>query len=687
MASLIFQDAEKARDAICAENQKKIRQLYEDWAEEVGQRAKYYAGKTTASSYWQEQQMLELQRQLTEQSKVIANQIYTGTKESIYTVADSVVGCNAKFLADLGFPKDGLQVAFTNVPTQVVNNIVTGQIYEGGWNLSAAIWGDNEKTLSDIYSIVARGRAQNMTAYEISKALESYVSPNKAKQWNLTMPGGVKIYKRSVDYNAQRLVRTLTQHAYQQGVIQVAKANPFVQTIIWHANGSRVCELCMDRDGKEYKWNELPMDHPNGMCVMEPKIDMDSTVDQLADWFNAEDGTYPEIDAFAVQFGYVPGVSQLDPIQKKWLDAAGYTNGQMPKDFTEFAYKLTFGQQGELLEAAGYDWTDPHPFQKMEKYYNANVVKPGSSTSVKVSVGSVSGVESLGTSKSKTFNYWYTKLSEEQKLFAQQLKNNSGLTWQQWYEKNIYTGSGTPVATAAKKRAASSVLPRGKVMYDQQGRTIGSLSMDDIEALFGQQTESDMLKMEANAFARMTNAQSAGIRVYTGSAYDDMNSYLRKKAVGRNASLSEELKKSMQDAQAGLANASMERAIVVRRGTDLGDLAGFMPGDFRTNIRALESMTVDELNARFAGTTGRYAGFTSTSSLYDRGFSGDVEIIATLPKGAQASSVMSVSRYGTAEGETLLNSGTVVYIDRIEVSDGHKESSIRVFMDVIGVEN
>lgn len=305
-SSLIFKDAEKARDAICAEDQKKIRQLYSDWADEVGKRAEYYRSKETASSYWQEQQMLELQRQLTEQSKVIANQIYTGTKGSMYTVADSVVGCNAKYLSELGFPSDGVNRAFTSVPTQVVNNLVTGQIYEGGWNLSSAIWSDNEQTLHDIYQIVAQGRAMNMSAYEVSKMLEQYVNPNKAKQWNLTMSDGRRIYKRSVDYNAQRLTRTLTQHAYQQGIIQCAKDNPFIQTIIWRANGSRTCELCLDRDGKEYRWDEVPMDHPNGMCTMEPKIDMDKTIDQLADWFNAEDGEYPEIDAFANKFGYVP---------------------------------------------------------------------------------------------------------------------------------------------------------------------------------------------------------------------------------------------------------------------------------------------------------------------------------------------------------------------------------------------
>ena len=33
-------------------------------------------------------------------------------------------------------------------------------------------------------------------------------------------------------------------------------------------------------------------------------VKIDNKIDQLADWFNSTDGTYPEIDAFAGNFGY-----------------------------------------------------------------------------------------------------------------------------------------------------------------------------------------------------------------------------------------------------------------------------------------------------------------------------------------------------------------------------------------------
>lgn len=301
---LIFRSADKAKQAIMASNQREIAKLYSDWAKEIGDKALYYSMKTNKSAWLQQMNMVQLQGQLTATSRQVSNEIHGLAKHSIYLTADAVVQANNKWLIGLGFPQDGVQAAFVHVPDEIVRRLVNGQIYEGGWNLSKAIWTNNEKTLKEIYGIVAKGRAMNMSAYEISKLLESYVSPGKRKLWNLTMKDGTKIYKKAVDYSAQRLVRTLTQHAYQQSFIATTEKNPFITDYIWHANGSRACPLCIDRDGQHYPKDELPMDHPNGMCTMEPNVDMNKTIDQLADWVNSPDGTFPEIDVFARELGY-----------------------------------------------------------------------------------------------------------------------------------------------------------------------------------------------------------------------------------------------------------------------------------------------------------------------------------------------------------------------------------------------
>lgn len=331
MASLIFKDAEAAKAAIMASQQKEIAKLYEDWADEIGERAKYYSHKSTASAPVSERYYRELQKQLRQTSQEVSNEVYKKIKSNIYTIADAVVSDNVKWLESFGFSSAGLNAAFSYVPHEIVQNLVTGQIYDSGWSLSSRIWGDNEQTLKDIYQVMAKGLAENKPIYEIAKDLESYVRPSARLPWNLRMADGKKIYKKQIDYNAQRLARTLVQHGYQQSFIATTQKNPFITEYIWRSNGSRVCDLCKARDGVHYKKTELPMDHPNGMCTMEPVVAEDM-IDQLADWFNSPDGTYPEIDEFAGNFGWTKQQSGKQQIINSYVS---YLTDNVAKQFTE----------------------------------------------------------------------------------------------------------------------------------------------------------------------------------------------------------------------------------------------------------------------------------------------------------------------------------------------------------------
>lgn len=375
---LIFKDSEAAKLAIMDSQKKEIAALYESWADEIGERAKYYSHKSTASAPLSERYYRELQKQLRETSQQVSNEVYGIIKNNTYTVADAVVADNVKWLEQFGFSAKGLNAAFSYVPDSVVRNLFTGQIYDSGWSLSSRIWGDNENTLKEIYKVMAGGLAQQKPIYEIAKDLEKYVRPSAAKPWNLVAPDGRKIYPKQIDYNAQRLARTLVQHGYQQSFVATTQKNPFITEYIWRSNGSRVCDLCKARDGVHYKKNELPLDHPNGMCTMEPAIAEDM-IDQLADWFNSPDGTFPEIDEFAGNFGY--HVSKTGTV----------------KDF-------------------------------LDKY--------GTST--------------------KSPNAWFSSLTPIQKAEAKALKDESGLTWNQWYEKNIYAGDGSNLGKKAKAKVFSS---------------------------------------------------------------------------------------------------------------------------------------------------------------------------------------------------------------------------------------
>lgn len=640
MASLIFKDAEAAKAAIMASQQKEIAKLYEDWADEIGERAKYYSHKSTASAPVSERYYRELQKQLRQTSQEVSNEVYKKIKSNIYTVADAVVSDNVKWLESFGFSSDGLNAAFSYVPHEIVQNLITGQIYDSGWSLSSRIWGDNEQTLKDIYQVMAKGLAENKPIYEIAKDLESYVRPSAKLPWNLRMADGKKIYKKQVDYNAQRLARTLVQHGYQQSFIATTQKNPFITEYIWRSNGSRVCDLCKARDGVHYKKTELPMDHPNGMCTMEPVV-ADDMIDQLADWFNSPDGTYPEIDAFAGNFGYQ--ASKTGTVQ----------------DF---------------------------------------IAKYGMS--------------------SKSPSSWFNSLTQIQKAEAKALKDQSGLTWNEWYEKNIYNGDGSNLGGKKKIQAFSDVQekylkPYGftkdkmpydfddwshKVSYEQASEILKSMGTSwsdphpyqqlmkfynqhltdknfvmktatttkkvasttktvgtqfDSAAWRETMRKQNLRTMESwcdDWLATLTGTQRSAVVSYTGSAYEAMNDYLRANGA---YDASDRTKQLIKQCQAALKKASLPEEVIVRRGS------GY-------NMLKELGIDVSEANKdKLVGGIVQDLGFLSTSPDPSGGFSSGIEYVIKIPEGSQAMYVAPISQFHS-ERELLVNCGGKFMVDDVE---------------------
>ena len=640
MASLIFKDAEAAKAAIMASQQKEIAKLYEDWADEIGERAKYYSHKSTASAPVSERYYRELQKQLRQTSQEVSNEIYKKIKSNIYTVADAVVSDNVKWLESFGFSSAGLNAAFSYVPHEIAQNLVTGQIYDSGWSLSSRIWGDNEQTLKDIYQVMAKGLAENKPIYEIAKDLESYVRPSAKLPWNLRMADGKKIYKKQVDYNAQRLARTLVQHGYQQSFIATTQKNPFITEYIWRSNGSRVCDLCKARDGVHYKKTELPMDHPNGMCTMEPAV-ADDMIDQLADWFNSPDGTYPEIDAFAGNFGYQ--ASKTGTVQ----------------DF---------------------------------------IAKYGMS--------------------SKSPSSWFNSLTQIQKAEAKALKDQSGLTWNEWYEKNIYNGDGSNLGGKKKIQAFSDVQekylkPYGftkdkmpydfddwshKVSYEQASEILKSMGTSwsdphpyqqlmkfynqyltdknfvmktatttkkvasatktvgaqfDSTAWRETMRKQNLRTMETwcdDWLATLTGTQKSAVVSYTGSAYEAMNDYLRANGA---YDASDRTKQLIKQCQAALKKASLPEEVIVRRGS------GY-------NMLKELGLDISEANKdKLVGGIVQDLGFLSTSPDPSGGFSSGIEYVIKIPEGSQAMYVAPISQFHS-ERELLVNCGGKFMVDDVE---------------------
>ena len=193
----------------------------------------------------------------------------------------------------------GLEIkgAYSYIPRQQVLNIASGKLYGDKWTLSQSIWKNGIRTKSDIQNVVAKGLTENKSIKDISDDLIKYVDPSARKPWDWS-----KVYPGTatkVDYNAQRLARTMIQHSFQSSLVQSQRYNPFCKGVIWHSVGlhGRTCELCMERDGNVFPLKDLPLDHPNGLCYFEPALDsMNDIADRLGDWVNG--GSDPALDTY-----------------------------------------------------------------------------------------------------------------------------------------------------------------------------------------------------------------------------------------------------------------------------------------------------------------------------------------------------------------------------------------------------
>ena len=227
-------------------------------------------------------QLVELKNQLATASGKAFKQVQESVIDSVGKTAKAVVN----EYADI-FSKSTLNIKekFVHVPKDTVKAIANGEMYDPPMKLSTRIWGMNQKVHDDLNYIVAQGVALQKPTYDIAKDLEKYVQPDAKKDWawSKVYPGTSK----RIDYNAQRLARTSITHGYQYSVKTCAEDDPFIAGIEWlSANNDRVCPICAERNGKVYKPDELPLDHPNGQCTMA--LYYEKSLEQIANEISSE---------------------------------------------------------------------------------------------------------------------------------------------------------------------------------------------------------------------------------------------------------------------------------------------------------------------------------------------------------------------------------------------------------------
>lgn len=284
---LKFSESKHTKIKLTKTQKRTIRSLYISSYKEIQKLVEKLKNYDNVSSKADTIVLRQLAKTISNEYRKLGSDLNNKIRENMENASKVVIDESAEFALNLGFV---VGTSYYSLPTEIVNRIATGQVYEKGWSLSKQIWKQGTKINQDINSIIAKGVTLNKSTYEIAKDLERYVNPSARKDWEWS-----KVYpgtNRKIDYNAQRLARTLVSHAYEQSIINTTRNNPFVKGIRWlTSNSHRVCPVCLDRDGNIYKPDELPLDHPNGMCTFEAVIedDMETISNRIADWVNGKD--------------------------------------------------------------------------------------------------------------------------------------------------------------------------------------------------------------------------------------------------------------------------------------------------------------------------------------------------------------------------------------------------------------
>lgn len=322
--------AEKVKQKLDKSDRQQIKHMYTVAANEIDKKIKNYSKRDNISSVLLKSQMENLREQITNELSIISSGLSEITHSAMTTMSTAIVDANKEMLVSMGFSEASVTDSFVHVPQEVVKIISTGRVYDTKWYLSEAIWGAEKETLKVIDQLIAIGTAQGSSSFDIAKMVEGFVNPSVAKPSKsqtyyvyydqngrkvrdirgLSEEELSKLKKvkktfnfGNVDYNAQRLARTLVSHAYQQANILAQKENPWVEKFEWRSAmvHGRTCQICMARDGQQYDKDKVPMDHPNGLCTIFPVLtkSLKDIASELADWTTAKPGTYPQIDKYA----------------------------------------------------------------------------------------------------------------------------------------------------------------------------------------------------------------------------------------------------------------------------------------------------------------------------------------------------------------------------------------------------
>ena len=297
-------DVRKKVTKLTVSQQREILRLYEGVIEDLARDI----GKSKSKSL-NERWLLERHKAFKIARKQLAKDIEIQVKKSLYKASELGTEVNRQMMMDL-FQVVGIDAgnhwstAFSQIQDKVVKDIIGGDLYRDHSTLSKRIWNFTDKSGKDLQYLLQKGILEGKSALELARDVEEFVkdSAKRPWEWPKVYP---KLANTKIDYNAQRLSRTMINHSYQTASIKSSEMNPFVEGIEWRSAmiNHRTCKLCISRHGQIFPKDDVPLDHPNGLCTMLPHIakSLDEVATELRDWL--DNGNNATLDKWYQEYG------------------------------------------------------------------------------------------------------------------------------------------------------------------------------------------------------------------------------------------------------------------------------------------------------------------------------------------------------------------------------------------------
>lgn len=197
-----------------------------------------------------------------------------------------------------------LRRSITTISSKTVKQLIAGEYYKDDKTLSKRLWKITKNNRRNIDTVIKVNVARGCNARTLAGELEKYINP-KNRIIGKSFAAGIDSHK--ISYQAQRLARTSITHVMSEVQIQNAIVNPFNKGLRWNLSPNHSARMhgktdeCDDREGKAFKPEEMPLQHPNCLCYFTEELeDIHQCIKDINAWVNG--ASNPDIDKWVYAY-------------------------------------------------------------------------------------------------------------------------------------------------------------------------------------------------------------------------------------------------------------------------------------------------------------------------------------------------------------------------------------------------